>query len=503
MHGAPVGQPTAAISIPAVLLIAWGCGFITVLFLYWQRWRPIHLAKRQASPLNLPLEINVLSSPALLEPAVLGVFRPVLLLPEAITSRLMPAQLEAVFAHELCHVRRRDNLTAALHMIVEAIFWFHPIVWWLGARLVAERERACDEAVVQAGNEPQVYAEAILEVCKLYLESRLACAAGVSGANLTARVERIMTARIELRLGLAGKLLLATAGISAIATPLVVGMVIAPPRQAQSYPPEQSLQSSATLSIKLSRSPQPSPGFNSGPYVSMNPGDFAVRNASLKDLIRFAYNIPRFRIAGGPGWVDNHHYEISAKQPWGETVGPVLQALLLDRFKLQIHRETRELPVYALEVARSGLKLRPSKESCSEFELSRYPGQWPASRCGAIDTGPNIRLNHTLEAIGMSMTGTRGNAAGLTNLLTGELDRPVVDKTGLKGLFDLHLEWNREATARVLGSGGLRSSSESTRSEDDSPSIFDAVQEQLGLQLEPNKASFEVLVMDQAEKPFE
>ena len=68
-------------------------------------------------------------------------------------------------AHEVCHVRRRDNLTAALHMLVEAAFWFHPLVWWLGARLVAERERACDEAVLRLGRRPEAYAEGILKVC--------------------------------------------------------------------------------------------------------------------------------------------------------------------------------------------------------------------------------------------------------------------------------------------------------------------------------------------------
>jgi bla regulator protein blaR1 len=81
---------------------------------------------------------------------------------------LTSEQLKAIFDHELCHVECRDNLTALLHMLVEAIFWFHPLVWWVGARLVDERERACDEAVLQAGNAPEVYAEGILEVCKLY-----------------------------------------------------------------------------------------------------------------------------------------------------------------------------------------------------------------------------------------------------------------------------------------------------------------------------------------------
>src|SRR5438552_651971 len=83
---------------------------------------------------------------------------------------LRPPQLEAVLAHELCHVRRRDNLVASIHMIVEAIFWFHPLVWWIGAKLVEERERACDEEVLRLGSEPRVYAEGIVNVCKLYRE---------------------------------------------------------------------------------------------------------------------------------------------------------------------------------------------------------------------------------------------------------------------------------------------------------------------------------------------
>lgn len=80
--------------------------------------------------------------------------------------KLTDAQLESVIAHELCHVRRHDNLAAALHMLVEAVFWFHPLVWWIGARLVDERERACDEEVVRLGSDPQIYAESILKVCE-------------------------------------------------------------------------------------------------------------------------------------------------------------------------------------------------------------------------------------------------------------------------------------------------------------------------------------------------
>ena len=108
-------------------------------------------------------------------------------------ERLTPEQLRAILIHEATHVRRRDNLTGFLHMLVAAVFWFHPLVWWIGARLVDERERACDEEVLREGSEPEVYAEGILNICKLYVESPLVCVSGLTGANLKKRIEAIMT----------------------------------------------------------------------------------------------------------------------------------------------------------------------------------------------------------------------------------------------------------------------------------------------------------------------
>jgi hypothetical protein len=170
-----------------------GMRFLVVTFSWWRRWWGIRAAMRAGSPLDLAVDVPVLSSPAMLEPGVFGIFRPVLLLPEGITDRLAPAHLEAILAHELCHVRRRDNLAAAIHMAVEAIFWFHPLVWWLGARLVEERERACDEEVLRLGGQPEVYAESILKTCQFYLESPLVCMSGISGSDLKKRIVRIMT----------------------------------------------------------------------------------------------------------------------------------------------------------------------------------------------------------------------------------------------------------------------------------------------------------------------
>jgi bla regulator protein BlaR1 len=122
-----------------------------------------------------------------------------------------------VLAHEICHVNRRDNLFAAIHMIVEAVFWFHPLVWWIGAKLVEERERACDEEVVRLGSEPLAYAEAIVNICKLYVESPLKCVAGVTGSDLKKRIESIMNGMPGRRLTPARKLMLIAASMGAIA----------------------------------------------------------------------------------------------------------------------------------------------------------------------------------------------------------------------------------------------------------------------------------------------
>jgi len=186
--------------IPSILFGLWAIGFSIVVTSWWRRWRDLRAVLRHATPLRLPNCIQALTSPGFGEPGVYGISRPVLLLPAGIADELTPLQLDAILAHELCHVRRRDNLATVIHMAVEAIFWFHPLVWWVGARLMDERERACDEEVLRGGSSPQVYAEGILKICELYMESPLQCVAGVTGANLRGRIEAIMANRSALKL---------------------------------------------------------------------------------------------------------------------------------------------------------------------------------------------------------------------------------------------------------------------------------------------------------------
>ena len=151
--------------------------------------------------------------------------RPILLLPAGVVDRLTTQQFEAVLAHELCHVRRRDNLTSAIHMIVEAVFWFHPLVWWIGARLIEERERACDEEVLRLGAARQAYAQGILNVCRFCVEAPLKCVSGVGRGDIGKRIERIMGCQEPLGLNAGRKLLLASAGLAALAIPVLVGLL--------------------------------------------------------------------------------------------------------------------------------------------------------------------------------------------------------------------------------------------------------------------------------------
>jgi len=209
-----------------LLLAVWGLGTLAIAVHWLSRWRKLRAVLAQASDTTSIGGVIVRTAPAALEPGLFGIFRPVILLPQGIEEKLSRAELNAILVHEACHKDHRDNLWAAIHMLVEALFWFHPLVWWLGARLNRERERACDEAVLAAGQAPQAYAESILKVCRLYVQSPLACVSGVSGADLKARIERIVEGGVALPLGRLRKLLLAGLAAASLIVPLSVSLLM-------------------------------------------------------------------------------------------------------------------------------------------------------------------------------------------------------------------------------------------------------------------------------------
>ncbi|MBI1790189.1 MAG: TIGR03435 family protein [Acidobacteria bacterium] len=494
--------------VPFSILGVWACGFSAVVRIRSRGWLRIRAALRASTPSDIPAPVEVRSSPGLLEPGVVGLLRPILLLPAGIAERMTPPQLEAVLAHELCHVRRRDNLFAAIHMIVEAAFWFHPLVWWIGARLVEERERACDEEVLSLGSEPRVYAEGILSVCKLYVESPLVCVSGVSGAagsSLKKRIEAIMKNRVVLRLNFARKLALAVAGIVALAAPIAVGVMNAPLIRAQSATATPKFEAS---SIKACHD---QPGLKRGYGYSSSPGTLNTGCMPLVDAdnlgliqrayVRFAGGHPHWPgivpIQGGPDWIRSELYNINAKAEGipNEQVmqGPMLQALLEDRFKLKIHRETKQVPVYVLTAPQGGSLLKPFAEgSCTPMPLMvPVPPLAPGQEYCKVRIG----MRPSVDAQGSTL-------AELSQLLELVLDRPVIDNTGIAGKFDIHLEFAAgAATPKLLHGGGLAGRG-GAASDATGVSIFTAIQ-QLGLKLEPASGPREFLVIEHAERPTE
>ncbi|MGQ0737407.1 MAG: M56 family metallopeptidase [Acidobacteriota bacterium] len=220
-----------------LLLGVWTSGFTAIVAArvrLSRRLRDVVLTARRVvlNDVPVPRRLQVGLANGLLEPGVIGWMRPVLLLPADIEDHLTRPQIEAIVAHELCHVRRFDNLTAAIHMLVEATFWFHPLVWWLGARLIDERERACDEHVLRTVGTPGPYAQGILNVCRRYVQSPLASVSGVGSANVRQRIEAILANRIGEATGVWQKMLVSAVMLCAVIVPLAAGALQAPPETA-------------------------------------------------------------------------------------------------------------------------------------------------------------------------------------------------------------------------------------------------------------------------------
>lgn len=461
--GAPEVARHEANYWPAVPGVLWFSGFATVLFSWWRQWRRIRTALRAAKPYDTPLPIKTMMSPTMLEPGVFGVIRPVLLLPEGIAERLMPAQLDAIVAHELCHVRSRDNLAAAVHMLVEAIFWFHPLVWWIGKRLVDERERACDEEVLSLGSQPEAYAESILKVCEFYLESPLECVSGITGSDLRRRIRNIMTNRTSEKLNFGTKLLLTAAGVATLLLPVGIGLLNAPLSRAQSGQAEFD-----AASVKLFK--QGSRAENR--KIAAAHGILTIEQQSLRECIQWAYHLTAASEIMGPEWLDSEQYDIVAKADESATQDQLrlmLQSLLAERFKLTIRHKTEQRPLYSLVVGKGGPKLR---------EVHQEP-----VRGFHVDQDGSVLSYHMVT-----------NMARLTEVLPGFLDRPLLDKTGLNGVYDFTLRVEVDPQFRIPEVGQPFHGFGMT------PSIFGAV-EALGLKLVSEKGPVDVLIVDHVERP--
>jgi uncharacterized protein (TIGR03435 family) len=507
------GVPTSVVGLPALVAAVWLLGTLTVLAIWLLRWRQVSVLASRARIVSegreldavreqlrgkRPLELRV--SAEAMEPGIFGIVRPALIWPERISEELSDAQLRSILAHELWHVRRRDNLCAAAHMLVEALFWFHPLVWWVGARLLEERERACDEEVLRLGNDAEAYAEGILSACKFCIESPLSCVAGVAGSNLKRRIARIMKEQNSQKLTLPRRVFLAAAAVTVIAGPFVLGVMRASRLNAQVMQGPNSLSAAAGAPPASFDSVSIKPANPSDDKILIQVGDHTFSsNATVKELIKFAYGIDAYQIEGVPEWAASERYEIVGTwkdspafaekaaampgppppPPPAPKAGMVIQSspapfqlqamvqnVLKTKFQLKWNSQIKDMPVYDLVVASGGAKLTP------------IPTTPPPP---SFNGEPIISVRSMIRKDKGELELSNGPVGALAGSLSPLLDHQVIDKTGIQGSYDITLHWNPEQNL--------------------SASIDQSLEEQLGLKLQPEHGPVKMMAVSQVEKP--
>jgi uncharacterized protein (TIGR03435 family) len=207
------------------------------------------------------------------------------------------------------------------------------------------------------------------------------------------------------------------------------------------------------------------------------PNRLEVKNQTLKDMVKFAWNLQDYQVFGASGWMDGDHYQIEATYPAGTSPADrskMMQSMLAERFGLKVHHEPRQVSGYALVIGKNGAKLEKSSAAEGGMNLGR-------SRSSGLRT----------------LTGTQAKMSDLAHLLAGLLIRPVEDKTALDGIYDFKMEWQTDPAIDA----GLSKGDASPAPDQAGPTIFTAIQESLGLKLENLRQSVDAILIDHAEKP--
>lgn len=265
-------------------------------------------------------------------------------------------------------------------------------------------------------------------------------------------------------------------------------------------------------SVKPSKSTgEPNSNFPLGPgdVYSPNGGYFSATNHSLFDYILFAYKITGYRmqalLSQLPGWVAAERFDIQARangDPTKDQMRLMMQSLLADRFKLEIHSERRQVPAYGLfllQPGKTGPLLRPHPEgaACSTIPPSASDSAPPPASAAQFPALCGGILNMPSSAPGRFRIGARNVAFGvIATALSLSLGRPVLDETGLSGNFDFALEWTPEPEDRIPPVGDFQP-------DPSGPSLLEALKEQLGLRPQSQKSPADVIVVDHVERPSE
>jgi len=437
---------------------------------------------RLRTRLHVSRPVRLLVSGLVQAPAVVGLLRPVVLVPVGALAGLPAEQMEALLLHELAHIRRCDYMMNALQNMVEALLFYHPAVWWVSGHMRIERELCCDDAVVAISGDSESYARALAEVAAAG-HAHYQAAVAATGGSLANRVARLLGEPRAASRTHSAAAVAAAAAFIAITVITVLGQV----------QPQFEV-----ASIKQA-------GGGGAATMRILPGRLTA-NASLRVLMQGAYGLQPFQISGGPEWIESEQYGVDAKAAGNADSAQMfrmLQSLLEDRFQLRVHRESREMPVYALMAGRGGFKLPPPRDgSCVEETEVLGPLAEPgarmqpvgqdvataAPRCGGLDV--------TLGPQGARMRGGKVSMAEFVRVLSRVFGRTVTDQTGFSGVFEAKIDFLPDDTTVGLPPPPPGAIPFATASS----SIFSAVEE-LGLRLESTKGQVEVFVIDHVERP--
>jgi bla regulator protein BlaR1 len=474
-------------SLPTALRAVWLAGvalfFSSLALSLWRLRRAARSGRRwiagdalvdaEAARIGAHRRVELFLHDDLPAPMTFGLWRPTIGLP-ADAPRWSPPDLQRALVHELEHVRRRDWLLHLMARVTCGLYWFHPLAWVAWRRLHVETERACDDAVLREAD-ATAYAEQLVSLARRVAERWPSPVLSMaSRSELGARVAAILDSRPTR--GRASSL--CTAAIVAVAAALVAAIS---PLQAvhrlaepQTTAPGTRRPAFDVVSIKPNVSSVPNQ------TITRAGNTFVARNVTLPQLIFEAYRVDSDQLSGADGWMASERYDVEAKPAaaadWNEQM-LMLQSLLADRFQLKLRRETRNVPAYSLLVAGAGVKLRPAAGGdCPSVEP-----------CGAFRNRPGV------------VEGRRVSVAQLASILSGPRSgRPVVDATGIRGVFDFDLRWTPDPGQLPPGPAP----DDAPPFDPSGPSLFTALEEQLGLRLQPTTAMVEHFTIEQAERPL-
>jgi uncharacterized protein (TIGR03435 family) len=399
------------------------------------------------------------------------------LAPVGALTGLSPNLIEALLAHELAHIRRRDYLVNILQGLAEAVLFYHPAVWWVSNEIRGERELCCDDIAVSLCGDTLTYARALAE-----LEGQRPAhrnpALAANGGSLSARVARLLGVfHPPSHVTTQGSGPLAMAILIAVALALATRSTAQPQLVAAS-----SLPAFEVASIKPSDpDSQLKVDFAAG-------GRLLVTHATLRFLIKIAYDVSDDQVLGGPAWIGSRRFDVHGKpavavggDPQNMTKDQILlfheptrlrlQRLLADRFQLELRKESKPMPIFALVGGKNGPKLKRSP----------------------IAGDPELTFAHGI------LQAKRVDMATLARFLSeGQTGRPVIDMTGFTDKFDFRLEWAPDPGLNPQLAGSAVGQQPGA---DGGISIFTALQQQLGLRLEPRTSPGDCIAVTRAELP--